>query len=87
MTVTELKNWLNNLPEDKADYTVIVRDLKEIDEKVYNRDSSISYGIVDDKTKQVNLYDTASTIIIQKIKDSIQPKEEKIKGSLDQTNG
>jgi len=87
MTVTELKNWLTNLPEDKADYTVIMRDLKEIEEKVYNRDSPVSYGIVDDKTKQVNLYDTASTIIIQKIKDSIQPKEEKIKGSLDQENG
>jgi hypothetical protein len=87
MTVTELKNWLNNLPDEKDDYAVVIRDLKEIDDKVYNRDSSVSYGIVEEKTKQINLFDVPSTLIIQKIRDAAQPKEEKIKGSLDQTNG
>ena len=38
MLVKELKDWVNNLPEDVLDYTLVSRDLKEVEGEIGNTD-------------------------------------------------
>lgn len=80
MTVKDLKEWLNNLPEETLDHQVVIRDLKILeDEKIYNRDVAVGYGMVDKSAKQLNFFDAESTKIINKIRANAS--EQKIEGS------
>lgn len=72
MTVKELKTWVANLPEAVDDFTITIRDLKEIDEKIYNRDVPIGSIAADEKTKQMNFFDMPSAAIIGKIRAQAQ---------------
>jgi hypothetical protein len=80
MNVKDLKEWLNNLPEETLDYQVVIRDLKILeDEKIYNRDVAVGYGMIDKNVKQLNLFDADSTKVINKIRANAS--EQKIEGS------
>ena len=84
MTIKDLKEWINKLPEDAQDFTLVIRDLKLLeDDKLYNRDSVVGYGLLDQKIKQIVLFDIESTKIIQKIKE-INESKNKIEGSIPQ---
>lgn len=69
MNVKDFKEWLDKLPEETLEYNVVIRDLKILeDDKVYNRDVAVTYGMVDRNAKQLNLFDVDSTKVIQKIR-------------------
>jgi hypothetical protein len=80
MNVKDFKEWLNKLPEETLDYKVVIRDLKILeDEKIYNRDLIVGYGMIDKSANQLNLFDVDSTKIIHKIRAAAS--EQKIEGS------
>jgi hypothetical protein len=84
MKIIELKEWLNNLSEDYNDMQVVIRELKEGENnKIFNRDVPITYGMVETNIKQLNLFDIDSTKIIEKIKKA---NENKIEGSIPKTD-
>lgn len=56
MTLNDLKEWVNKLPEDKLDYLVVLRDiqLSEEDHKILNyKDSPVMSALPDDNNKRI----------------------------------
>lgn len=67
MKLKELKNWLNNIPEEEFDnYTLVFRRIEEIDEEHWGaHDVHIATCGVDVGNKEVYLCDEYSAQIIE----------------------
>ena len=83
MTVQELKNWLNNLPEEILIYPVVIRDLKETEEegKFGQKDMPLTSALVDQSNKRLCLFDLESQKSIDKIRASVPKSTDNIEGS------
>ena len=77
MTVKELKDWVNNLPEDVLDHVFVIRDLKTTEEegKFAQKDEPVASAMVDTNQKRLCVFNIESQGVVQKIRASIPPKE------------
>jgi hypothetical protein len=56
MKLNELKEWINNLPSDFDEYTVVNGEYGLIDEQyVYRVDKPITTCVIDEETKELVL--------------------------------
>lgn len=54
MTLRELKNWIDNLPEEFADYTVVNGETGELDgEYFYRVDKPVTALTVDEENNEI----------------------------------
>jgi hypothetical protein len=59
MTLNDLKEWVNKLPEDKLEYLVVVRDVQLVEDdttKLNYKDSPIMSALPDDNNKRIVLH-------------------------------
>lgn len=78
MKLIDLKNWVNNLPEDKLELPVVIRDIIEEDGNFKYVDNVVSSAMVDTQQNRVCFHDVKSQININKIKELSAPKEESV---------
>lgn len=78
MKLIELKNWLNNLPEDKLELPVVIRDIIEEDGNFKYIDNVVSSAMVDPQQNRICFHDMKSQININKIKELNTPKQEEL---------
>ena len=72
----DLKEWVAKLPEEMDDATVIIRELKEDGDKVFNRDTQVGLVNIDQNSKLIIIHDFDSLRIVQKLrKSSEEPKD------------
>jgi hypothetical protein len=90
MTIKEFKDWLLGIPEELLDYTLVIRDVKEMEEgKIGQKDIPVISAFVDKNNARLALIDPDSNNVIQKIRENAAKenavKEITIEGS-DLTN-
>lgn len=77
MTVKELKEWLNNLPEEHESCIVTMRDLKTMeDEKFSQKDEMVVSAMVDQQLKRLCLFNLESQKVVQLIRDKNKSNED-----------
>lgn len=81
MTIKELKEWLNKLPEELYEYDLVIREIKEVEEgKIGQRDVPVISAFVDKNASRLALIDPESNEVVRKIRENAA-KENKIEGS------
>ena len=76
MKLIDLKNWVNNLPEDKLELPVVIRDIVEEDGNFKYVDNTVASAMVDTQQNRVCFHDIKSQQVINKIREESKPKEE-----------
>lgn len=76
MKLIDLKNWVNNLPEDKMELPVVIRDIVEEEGNFKYVDNTVASAMVDTQQNRVCFHDIKSQQIINKIREESKPKEE-----------
>lgn len=76
MKLIDLKNWVNNLPEDKMELPVVIRDIIEEDGNFKYVDNTVASAMVDTQQSRVCFHDIKSQQVINKIREESKPKEE-----------
>jgi hypothetical protein len=76
MNLIDLKNWVNNLPEDKMELPVVIRDIVEEDGNFKYIDNTVASAMVDIQQNRVCFHDIKSQQIINKIREISKPQEE-----------
>jgi hypothetical protein len=78
MKLKDLKDWVSKLPEELDDSFVVIRELKEDGDKVFNRDVQVGLVNIDQNNKLILIHDLDSLKVIQKLRaESEQKQEEK----------
>lgn len=78
MKLKDLKEWVSKLPEELDDSFVVIRELKEDGDKVFNRDVQVGLVNIDQNNKLILIHDLDSLKVIQKLRaESEQKQEEK----------
>jgi hypothetical protein len=73
MTLKELKDWINSLPEEFNEHTVVNGEIGIIDEEYHYRvDKPITTCMVDEETKEVVLLNDTSEPVNINTKDGEQ---------------
>jgi hypothetical protein len=83
MTIKEFKKWINNLPEDMADFALVIRTLKTAEEgKFSQKDEPMVSSLIDQNQKRLCLFDIDSQKVIEEIrKAAASNAEQSIEGS------
>ena len=70
MTIKEFKTWVNNIPEDMDDFSLVIRTLQSTEEegKFAQKDDPIVSALVDQTLKRLCVFDINSQQIIQEIR-------------------
>jgi hypothetical protein len=78
MTIKELKEWLDKLPEETENYPLVIRELKMTEEegKFGQKDDPIVSAMVDSNQKRLCVFNIESQGIIQKIRENVKPNKE-----------
>jgi hypothetical protein len=64
MTLKELKNWINSLPEEFNEHTVVNGEVGMLnDEHMYRVDKPITTCMVDEETKEIVLMNDTENLI------------------------
>ena len=86
MTLKDLREWVNKLPEDKDEFLVVLRDivLDENDPKILNfKDSPVMSALPDDQNKRLVFHGHEAQSNINEFRaknvDSIKESQEKSK--------
>jgi hypothetical protein len=83
MTILELKEWVNKLPEDLLELPLVIRELREVEGegKFGQKDAPVVSAMVDKQSNRLCLFDFESQKVIQKIRENAPKPEDKIEGS------
>ena len=77
MKISELKEWINKLPEEVMDAVIVIRDLKELeDNKFGHKDDPIASIFVDTQNNRLALMNIESAKTVDKIR-ATAPTQEK----------
>jgi len=80
MTLKELKDWLDKLPEEHQQSQVVIRDLKSMEEgKFSQKDEPVVSGLLDQQLKRLCFFNIESQKVIELIRESNKQKEEEKK--------
>lgn len=73
MTINEFKTWINNIPEEMLDFSVVIRTLQSTDEegKFAQKDDPVVSALVDQNLKRLCVFDIDSQQIIQEIRKNL----------------
>lgn len=75
MNITDLKTWVNNLPEDIMELPIVVRDIQEEDSNFSYKDSPVASIMVDTQTNRLCFHTLDSQKNIDKIKSMREEKK------------
>ena len=77
MKISELKEWINKLPEEVMDAIIVIRDLKEVEEgKFGHKDDPIASLVVDPKANRLAILNIDSAKVVEKIRQTLPKPEE-----------
>jgi hypothetical protein len=81
MTIKELKTWLNNIPEEMEEFSLVIRTLQSTEEegKFAQKDDPVVSALVDQTLKRLCVFDVDSQQIIQEIRKNMPPAPEETK--------
>lgn len=77
MTIKEFKTWVNNIPEDMDEFSLVIRTLQTTEEtgKFAQKDDPIVSALVDQTLKRLCVFDIDSQQIIQEIRKNAAASE------------
>jgi hypothetical protein len=75
MNITDLKTWVNNLPEDIMELPVVLRDIQEDEGKFSYKDSPIASIMVDQQSNRLCFHTHETQKNIDKIRSSREEKK------------
>lgn len=77
MTIKEFKTWVNNIPEDMDEFSLVIRTLQSTEEegKFAQKDDPIVSALVDQTLKRLCVFDIDSQQIIQEIRKNAAASE------------
>jgi len=77
MKISELKEWVNKLPEEVMDAVVVIRDLKEVEENKFgHKDDPVASIFVDTQNNRLAFMNIESAKTVDKIR-ATAPTQEK----------
>jgi hypothetical protein len=78
MTIKEFKTWVNNIPEEMEEFSVVIRTLQTTEEegKFGQKDDPIVSALVDQTLKRLCVFNIESQQVIQEIRKTLPAKEE-----------
>ena len=73
MTIKEFKTWVNNIPAEMEDFSVVIRTLQSTEEegKFAQKDDPVVSALVDQTLKRLCVFDIDSQQIIQEIRKNL----------------
>jgi hypothetical protein len=78
MKISELKEWINKLPEEVMDAVIVIRDLKEVEENKFgHKDEPIASIFVDTQNNRLAFMNIESAKTVDKIRASAPSQEAK----------
>ena len=77
MTIKEFKTWVNNIPEDMDEFSLVIRTLQSTEEegRFAQKDDPIVSALVDQTLKRLCVFDIDSQQIIQEIRKNAEASE------------
>jgi hypothetical protein len=74
MNITDLKTWVNNLPEEVMELPIVLRDIQEEEGKFSYKDAPIASIMVDQQSNRLCLHTLETQKNIDKIRASREEK-------------
>lgn len=76
MKLSELKEWVNKLPEELNEFPFVLREIKESEEQKFGfKDEPIMSIMVDKQSSRICIHGVEAQKMIDKIRET-QPKQE-----------
>lgn len=77
MTIKEFKTWVNNIPAEMEDFSVVIRTLQSTEEegKFAQKDDPVVSALVDQTLKRLCVFDIDSQQIIQEIRKNLPAQD------------
>jgi len=71
MKLSELKEWVNKLPEDLNEFPFVLREIKESDESGFGfKDEPVMSIMVDKQTSRICIHGVVAQKMIEKIRET-----------------